>query len=139
MAIVKLADYLNEVVADHDVTLITPYPQEELIEEGYRNQVIHLGDDGVEERIGFLTSKYSIFFVTHLYKNLSLEVASTLMDFYFSPTKGFGKLYSFYWSYLDGRIYTVRFDCDWNRTITQPFVHGFSYPGFKFKILGKHP
>jgi len=86
MAAKEIWDYLNTTAVAADViaagsTLTTPYPQNILGENGEYNQVIHLGDDGSEERIGF--SSTAVFYVTLKWVGLSEADACLL---YTSPS-----------------------------------------------------
>ena len=139
MAAKEIWDYLNTTAVAADViaagsTLTTPYPQNILGENGEYNQVIHLGDDGSEERIGF--SSTAVFYVTLKWVGLSDVDAGSIMDFQMSTAIGNGILNSFRWAHpTDGHTYTVRFDSKFSRTIKPGSLHSISK--VKLKILGR--
>ena len=134
MASKELYDYLDVAVPDNDQTLSTPTPQKILGEKGSLNQVVHIGDDESEERIGFSTKR--IFYVTLQWDFLSEADAGTIMDFYFDAAKGNGRIESFKWAHpTDGHTYVVRFDCDLTREIEPGSIHGIKK--ITFKILGR--
>lgn len=134
MAAKEIYDYISTVSPDNDVTLSTPTPENILLEEGTINQVIHLGDDGSEERISLATSK--IFYVTLQWDALEAADSGTIMDFYFDAAKGNGRLESFKWDHpTDGHTYVVRFDSSFIRPNKPPFIH--QVKNIRLKILGR--
>lgn len=134
MAAKEMWDYLSTASADSTYTLSTPYPQDILTEKGNINQVIHLGDDGSEERIGLSSS--AIFYVDLKWKGLNSSDAGDIMDFYFSTARANGRLNSFIWTHpTDGHSYTARFDCDLPQTLSPGSIFGISK--IRLKILGR--
>ena len=134
MAAKEMYDYLSIVAPDNDVTLSTPTPQKIITEKGLKNQVIHLGDDGSEERINLATA--SIFYVTLLWNALVEADSGTIMDFYFDAAKGNGRAESFKWAHpTDGHTYVVRFDCDFSRPRKGAGIHQIK--SMKLKVLGR--
>lgn len=134
MAAKELYDYLSVVAADNDVTLSVS-PNNVIVEEGSKNQIIHLGDDGSEERISL--SDDSIFYVTLVWTFKSASDAGTIMDFYHDAAKGNGNAESFKWSSPDGHTYTVRFDGPLKRQMKKTNGVIYNFPNVRLKILGK--
>ena len=133
MAAKEIYDYVSTVTPDNDVTLSVE-PQNVLVERATKNQIIHLADDGSEERVSL--SADSIFWVVLQWNYLNESDAGTLLDFWNSATKGNGRAESFKWSHpTDGHTYVVRFDCDISRAL-QP-ASRFSVPEVTLKILGR--
>lgn len=98
------------------------------------NQVIHLGDDGSEERIALATTV--VFFVTLQWDALAAADSGTIMDFYFDAAKGNGRTESFQWDHpTDGHTYVVRFDCDFSRPMKPRFIH--QVKNIRLKVLGR--
>jgi len=134
MAAKEMYDYVSTVTADNDVTLSTPTPQKIITEKGLKNQVIHLGDDGSEERITLADA--SIFYATLQWDGLIEADAGTIMDFYFDAAKGNGRAESFKWAHpTDGHTYVVRFDCDFSRPRKGAGIHQIKT--MKLKVLGR--
>lgn len=139
MAAKEIWDYLNTTAVAADIiaagsTLITPYPQSILVETGEYNQIVHLGDDDSEERIGL--SSTAVFYVTLKWVGLSAIDAGFIMDHQMSTALGYGKLNSFRWEHpTDGHKYTVRFDSKFSRTLKPGAI--FSISQVKLKILGR--
>lgn len=134
MAAKEMYDYVSTVAPDNAVTLSTPCPQKILTERGFMNQVIHLGDDGSEERIALATTV--VFFVTLQWDALAAADSGTIMDFYFDAAKGNGRTESFQWDHpTDGHTYVVRFDCDFSRPMKPRFIH--QVKNIRLKVLGR--
>ena len=132
MAAKEMYDYLSNVSADNNQTLSLA-PQQVITEIGTKNQVIHLADDGSEERIGLATD--SIFYVTLQWNNISESDSGTLVDFYHNASYGNARLESFKWSHpTDGHTYVVRFDSDLTRDLYLADIFGIL--NVRFKILG---
>lgn len=133
MANKEIYDYVSTVTPDNDVTL-TVTPQRLLVETGTKNQIIHLGDDGSEERVSL--SDDSIFRVTLQWNHLNESDSGTLFEFWNSATKGNGRAESFKWDHpVDGHTYVVRFDSDITRTLTPNTL--YAIPQATLKILGR--
>lgn len=125
-------DYLSKVSPDND-ELLNISPQGIIVEKGLKNQVIHLGDDNSEERISF--SDDPIMRVSLQWPNKTESDLGTILDFYYSTTKGNGRLESFIWRHpTDDYAYVIRFDCDASRQIRHTDLHGFV--NIVFKVLG---
>ena len=127
-------DYLSQVSADNNETL-NVIPNKIITEDGSKTQVIHIGDDGSEERISL--SDDSIFYCTLVWTNRNESDAGTIMDFYHDAAKGNGNAESFKWTHpTDGHSYVVRFDGPLKRNLLS---HGAVYFGFsnvRLRILG---
>lgn len=130
----EIADFVSVVTADYDYTLAIK-AQGNITEEGYKNQVIHLGDDNSEERISLSTG--SIFYVTYPINLLSESESGTIHDLYHDPIKANGMGRSFKLTTYDssGVNYVVRFDCKLTRSGNS--VNRWGFPGIRFRILGK--
>ena len=121
-------DYLSTVSADVDVTLsITA--QGEVVEESLTNTVIHIGDDGSEERI--ILSSTPVFFAQFQWNVLTEADSGTILDLYHTSAQGMGK--SFKWVH-DGHTYVVRFDSELQRKGTGASRYGIPV---RLKLLGK--
>ena len=133
MAAKEMYDYLSAVSADNSVTL-SVQPNRVITEEGSFKDVIHMGDDGSEERIQL--SSTPIFYTTLTWENQTASSVGTVVDFYFDASKGNGRTESFKWSHpIDGHTYVVRFESKLTRTIGLPEIHGVPY--CKFRVLGR--
>ena len=109
MAAKEMYDYLSSYSTDVSDTL-TVTPQRILIEDGVKNQIVHVADDGSEEVISLATE--SQFTVTLHFDAISEADAGTIFDFYHddgSSAKGLGMAQSFKWAAPDGHTYAVRF------------------------------
>jgi hypothetical protein len=125
-------DYLSTVVPDYNA-LLDILPQGVVSEESQKNQVIHLGVDGSEERISFNTSP--IYFITIEWKSLSETDSGTVFDMYNDPAKANAMQRSFKYAYGDGHTYVVRFDSKLTRS--GRLVSSYGIPGVRLKILGR--
>lgn len=139
MARAEMYDYLSVVTPDYNQTLdvssgvLRIYRRGK--EAGSFNQVIHLGDDGSEQRISLDSSP--IFYVTFGWQGLEPEDAGTIFDWYFDTAKAYGKGRSFKWSHPeDGHDYVVRFDMDLDRTV-DPIRDVHALPDIRLKVLGR--
>ncbi|HAR98399.1 MAG TPA: hypothetical protein DCS11_05830 [Syntrophus sp. (in: bacteria)] len=127
MALAEMYDYLPTVSPDADYTLgLTPYaihPQGVVVEEGRKNQVIHVADDNSEERISF--SDDAILRVRFTWETLTAAESGTIVDFYYNPLIGNALQRSFKWKHPDdGHTYVVRWDCDLARARKAYDVYG---------------
>jgi len=128
----EMYDYLSKATPDNDVTLDVS-PQGMIVERGYKNQIVHLGDDNSEERISF--SDDSIFHVFLQWPSKTESDLGTILDFYHSVSKGNGILESFIWRHpTDNYAYIIRFDSNANRQIKRTDFHGLI--NIKIKVLG---
>lgn len=139
MAAKEIWDYLSAtpVTPDYNATL-TVYPQRVLVEEGEKNQVVHLGDDDSEEVISF--SDDSIFFVElHWDDGISESDAGTIIDFYHDSAKANGRARSFKWTNYseisDEHTYVVRFASALHRRRRPPTIHEIA--NVRLRILGR--
>jgi len=116
MAAKEIYDYVPTVTPDKDVTLSihpTVPPIVDIPEEVDKKDIIHVGDDGSEERMshgGGLIFKISIS-----WNALSEEDAGTVLDFWADSNKGNGRVNSFKYNHYDGHTYVVRFDSKMTR------------------------
>jgi len=129
----EIYDYVSTVTPDNNVTLqVTPA---EVSEIGYRNQVVHLGDDETEEVVD-LGGGSSIFKVTLSWSAMSASDAGTLLDYYHDSNKGNGMADSFKWEHpTDGHTYVVKFRSDVQRAVRQSTM--FRYAEITLKIMGR--
>jgi len=127
MAAKEPYDYLSSATADVDYTLAVS-ARGRVTEESTTNVVIHVGDDGSEERI--LLSSTPTFYLSWDYGVLSESDSGTVMDVYHTTAKG--RLFSFKYAH-DGHTYVVRFDCDLERSGPTHDAYGTS---MRLKILG---
>lgn len=134
MAAKEMYDYVSRVLPSTTWEMSSvPCPQKILTEKGLMNQVIHLGDDGSEERIGLATP--SVFYVTLRWDALSPGNSGVIMDFYFNSDRANGRLETFHWTHpTDGHTYVARFDCDFQRPMKPRFVH--QVKSVRLKVLG---
>jgi len=134
MASKEMFDYLSAATADNDVTLAVN-PKKVIVEDGSKNQEIHFGDDGSEERISL--SDDSIFYCTLIWTYMSESDAGTIMDFFHDAAKGNGNAESFKWTHpTDGHTYVVRFDGKLTKKIYAVRTSAYSYDSVRLKILG---
>ena len=132
MANAEMYDYISQATADHDETLSVD-PQRAIPEIGTKNQIIHLGDDGSEERISL--SDDSVFYCSLEWPVLSESDAGTLLDFWHSSSKGNGITKTFKWSHpTDGHTYVVRFAGDLTRDLQLGKIFGVTQ--VRLKIIG---
>lgn len=130
-----MSDYLSAVVPDYLGTVLSVNPQQTMTEIGSKNQVIHMADDGSEERITF--SGTSIFYVTMAWDLLSATDSGTIVDIYHDSNKANGTNKSFRWDHPDpndNTRYVVRFDGELDRNILYPYNQGIST--VKLRVLG---
>lgn len=136
MAAKTMADYLSSATPDNNATLRVK-PSKVIVEEGHKNTVIHIGDDGSEERISLSSS--SIFYCTLIWTNKGASDAGTIMDFYHDSAKGNGEAESFKWEHpTDDNYYTVRFDGKLKRHLKHAGSVFFDFPNVRLKVLGTH-
>jgi len=128
----EMYDYLSVVTPDYSAELGIP-PQGVVTEESQKNQIIHLGVDGSEERISFNTSP--IFYITIGWNALSESDSGTIFDFYNDVSKANGIQRSFKYTYGDGHTYVVRFDSKLTRS--GRLVSQYGIQGIRLKVLGK--
>jgi hypothetical protein len=129
-------DFLSATTADSK-TLFAVNPQEILTEIGEKNVVIHMGDDGSEERVAL--DNDPIFRVKLRWNYLSESDAGTIFNQYYSTGEGNGMARSWRWDHpTDGHDYTVRFDAplsrSWIPAAGAP-LHGIQE--ITLRILGK--
>ena len=132
MAAQEMYDYLSTIAADYAYTL-TLSARGTVTESTTKNQVIHLGADGSEERVSF--SSNSIFYLSWSYPVLTEADSGTLLDLYADSVKANGRQRSFRFTHGDGHTYVVRFDCDLSRVGRLRSRYGL--PDIKLKVLGR--
>ena len=126
-------DFISTVTAQNNQTL-SVQPSQMITEIGSFKDVIHMGDDGSEERIQL--SATPIFYVTLYWRNRLAADIGTVFKFYFDAAYGNGRIESFKWAHpTDGHTYVVRFESELSRTIINPEIHGI--PNCKLRILGR--
>jgi hypothetical protein len=131
MAEKTMWDYLDSLTSDSSATL-TVSPQEVLMEEGFKNQIVRTGDDGSEEVVT-LSSK-NLFYATLQFPRKNASDIGTVLDFYFDAAKGDGKSRTFRWQHVDGHVYVVRFADEIRREIMN-YTQGIA--SIRLRILGK--
>jgi len=133
IAAFEMYDFVNLATPDYNATLTNP-SQRVITEKGLKNQVIHLGDDGSEERISF--SNQSIFHVGVQWPNKSESDIGQIIDFFYDTDKANGIVRSFKWTHpTDSHVYVVRFASNMTRTIRQKLFYGI--PNAEFKVIGR--
>ncbi len=133
MAAKEPYDYIATATPDSTSTLSLSAVGQ-FVEHGVTNQVIHLGDDGSEERIALSTAKQFYFDVP--FNAMTESDAGTLFDFWCNATIGNGRMRSFNFHHAYGgttHTYVVRFDSDLQRQIIEGNIHGMSA---RLKVLG---
>ena len=125
-------DYLSTIAADYDYTL-TLVPHGQVVEESYKNQVVHIADDSTEERITLSTG--AIFYVEFPVEMLSESECGTLLDLYHTAAYANGMGRTFRWTSYDGHTYVVRFDSKLPRTIGPGMLYGLG--AIRFRLLGR--
>ena len=132
MSAKEMYDYVSVVAPDNDYTLSLPKPCE-VIEDLFRNQEIHEGDDGSEEVITHDAAV--IAYVTVLFPKLTAADAGTILDAYLSESIGNCMAESFKWAHpSDGHTYVVKFRSDVKRTLRYT---KFQFPNIKLKVMGR--
>lgn len=136
----EMYDYLNGTTPDYNYTLDTTLQSSAIgmyrviVETGFRNQIIFLGDDASDVVIEFDSNP--IFYVEMGWEGLDASDAGTVFDLYFDPTKANRRAKSFKWNHPeDGHTYVVRFDMNLERSI-DPITGIHRLPNIKFKVLG---
>ena len=135
---IEMYDYLDTVTPDYgddsgeDPLSLTPHNS--MIEISDKNQVIHTADDNSEERISL--SDDNIFRVTLQWDIISEEDAGTVVDFFYSASKGNGITRTFTWEHpTDGHTYVVRFDSSMKRKINPASIYDISQ--ITLKVIGR--
>jgi hypothetical protein len=129
----ELYDFLATVTPDYSTTTLSITPQGVVAEEASKNQVIHLGVDGSEERISFNTS--SIFYLSFGWNVLSAADSGTVFNFYNDSSKANAMQRSFQFNYGDGHVYVCRFASELTRAGQAPSRMGFQ--GVRLRVLGR--
>ena len=132
MAASEMYDFLSTITPDYNATLSLS-AKGVVSEESQKNQVIHLGVDGSEERISFSTSP--IFFISISLGTLSESDSGLVFDWYNDPVKANAMQRSFYYAFGDGHTYVVRFDCKLTRSGRR--LSSYSVEGIRLKVLGR--
>lgn len=133
----EMWDYLaaTAVTADFTSATFDVNPQRLMVEDGMKNQVVHLADDDSEEVISF--GDDSTFFVTLEWPVSSATDTGTIFDFYHDSSKANGWARSFYWSSPDGHTYTVKFRSALPRGRASGLI--YSVDRIQLKIVGRAP
>lgn len=122
----------TDATPDKDVTLTLEGRGGPAPERAYKNDVIHMGVDGSEERIDFSDGVFICFLVVP-YNNLKAADSGTLMDTYFNSATGNGCINTFKLQYSDGHTYVVRHAAPWERK-----WHGNLYSNMcLFRVMGR--
>jgi hypothetical protein len=130
----EMWDFLSTAAADYPSTMLNVSPQRTLTEMGNKNQIIHLGDDGSEERITFNST--TVFKVSLQWDVLNEADSGTIFNFFHSTALANGLSRSFRWQHpTDGHKYTVRFDSQLDRSIAPASIYGVGQ--ISLKILGR--
>ena len=132
MAAKEMYDFLSTITPDYNYALGIP-PQGTVSEESQKNQIIHLGSDGSEERISFNTTP--IFYITIGWNALSESDSGIVFDWYNDVAKANGMMRSFKYSYGDGHTYVVRFDSKITRS--GKHLEKMGITGIRLKVLGR--
>ncbi len=132
MAAKELYDYLSTVSADVDQTL-SINPQSVLTETITKNDQVQEGDDGGSEERAEFTGNF-IAYVVIRFDILDNTDSGTVIDFFYSSSKGNGLINSFKFTHPDGHTYVVRFDTDMNR-LMNPTT--YSNKNIRLKVLGR--
>jgi len=125
-------DFTPTITPDYNAAIgITP--QGVVSEESSKNDVIHIGADGSEERISFNST--SIFYITVSWNILSEANSGTIFDWYNDPAKANGRQRSFKYAFGDGHVYVCRFDSIFTRSGQAMSRMGIT--GIRMKVLGR--
>ena len=137
MAAKEMYDYLSDATPDYSSATLTVAPQDTITERGKKNQVVHFGLDGSEERISLADE--SIFWLTYIFHSKSAADVGTVLDYFHDAAKGNGITRTFYLAHAtDGHVYVVRFaNLELPRTIRAASVHGIG--AAEFKVIGRKP
>lgn len=133
MAAAEPYDYIATATPD-STSVLSLSAVGQFAEHAVMNQVIHLGDDGSEERIALSTSRQ--FYYDVPFSAMTEADAGTLFDFWCNTTIGNGKMRSFNFHHAYGNTthtYVVRFDGDLQRQISAGNIHGMTV---RLKVLG---
>ena len=131
MAASEIYDYVSTVTPTVD-QILEIEPQAVLTEIVTKNDGICIGDDGSEERYEFTGN--IIAYIVVRFDILSQADSGTVIDFFYSSSKGKGLLNSFKFAHPDGHIYVVRFATDMSRAMN-PVKYGIK--NIRFKVLGR--
>jgi hypothetical protein len=136
MANKEMYDYLAAAVPATTATM-NIVPQELLVENGKKNQVAHVFDDGSESRISI--SDTSVFYIKLRWTSgIPTEDAGTILDFFHNSNLGNGIARSFEWIHpTDGHTYVVRFNSTLPREIGIQTIDKHKIQEVELKILGR--
>ncbi len=130
-----MADYLDVVTPDYDWTLdITP--QNVMVEQGEKNQIVHEYDDG---KIQVVTKSDSIFIVTLEWKTITNANAEIILALWHDSAKANGLERTFKWQHpIEDTVYVVQFI---EQPLQQKIVGGKpgykEIPSVKLRVAGK--
>ena len=100
--------YLSSKTADYTTTTLYVNPTTILPQTGDKTQYVYELDDGSVSVVGVSTNTF--FNIELQWDYITNDEHTTLMDFWYSETKGAGRRRTFYWFHpIDEKIYTVRF------------------------------
>ena len=133
MAAKKLSDYFTGTMTADYTTALVIKAQGEVTEEIFQNQVIHLADDGSEERVTF-TAVSPMVYVNWKLNQLSESDAGTVFDHYNLAAQANGMGRPFKWTAHDGNNYVARWDCKLSRSGNSLSRWGFQ--GLRLRVLG---
>ena len=129
-----MSTYLTTKVADYTTTELALVPQNVMVEEGVKNQIIHEFDDGTYDVV---TLSASYFTITIQWDWLSITDAETVLDFYHSSSKANGMANTFYWQHpLDSNTYVARFIAPLQRSDNVAKPNAKEISGVKLRIEG---
>ena len=147
MALKDMADYLpgtadpdyGDDSNETDRLILTPHNV--MTEQSEKNQVIHTADDNSEERISF--SNDNIFVVSLSWQTISESETGSILDFFFSATKGNGITRTFLWQHptdtwcqTPGNYYIVRFTSSVARDIQPSSI--YNVKSIKLRVIDKY-
>ena len=128
-----LSDYFTGTMTADYTTALTIAAQGTVTEEIFKNQVIHLADDGSEERVTYAAVSPMVYVNWNL-NQLSESDAGTVFDHYNDPAKANGTGRTFKWTAHDGKNYVARWDCKLSRSGNALSRWGFQ--NLRLRVLG---
>ena len=128
-----LSDYFTGTITADYTTALAIKAQGEVTEEIFKNQTIHLADDGSEERVTYAAVSPMVY-VNWKLNLLSESDAGTVFDHYNDPAKANGTGRTFKWTAHDGKNYVARWDCKLSRSGNALSRWGFQ--NLRLRVLG---
>lgn len=133
MAAKEMADYLDTVLPDKNVTLTLEGTGGITIESASKRDSIKRSVDGKSEtRINF-SGTASEWYLLLPYNNCSESIVGTLTDYWHNPDYGNGRTNSFKLTSSDTHTYVVRFESFFERRWKGNL---YSWPQCIFRVLG---